>query len=202
MPFLPRLKRFCKKKTKNRIKSILKNPGKNTTPTKNRSLSVPKHRGQSPPPALVVSKKIKEKKRNDTGRSTSTPRHRGHFGTEAVRASDVHNSATFGDSSDDAFSPEDMFRVNEQLTGRQFLYDGNAREFGNVTSMKKLEKTTTRLAPSVAALFNAHDRMNEASTTPLRSIVPTIPPPVTELEDNDSNIVLFEFDMDDILTCL
>lgn len=56
---------------------------------------------------------------------------RGHFGTEMDTATsyDGVNSETFG-ASVGQFSVEEMFTVNERLTGQKFVYDGNPHDFG------------------------------------------------------------------------
>jgi mRNA-decapping enzyme subunit 2 len=56
---------------------------------------------------------------------------RGHFGTEVDTATsyDGVNDETFG-ASIGQFSVEDMFTVNERLTGQKFVYDGNPHDFG------------------------------------------------------------------------
>lgn len=57
---------------------------------------------------------------------------RGHFGTEVDTATsyDGVNSETFGSMSLGQFSVEEMFSINERLTGQKFVYDGNPHDFG------------------------------------------------------------------------
>ncbi|KAI9913213.1 hypothetical protein PsorP6_005913 [Peronosclerospora sorghi] len=63
-----------------------------------------------------------------------------HFGTEFNPATSYYglNNETFGNSKK-SFSVEEMFRVNERLTGQKFEYDGNPHDFGKPT----LSATTT-----------------------------------------------------------
>nr|CCA20330.1 mRNA decapping enzyme putative [Albugo laibachii Nc14] len=133
LPFMSRLKRcLSQDKQKNvnegKIKGILK---------KLRPSSVPKNR---PEKCLNVTRK---EKRQTSKRSISTPharvigqRSRGHFGTECdIPTSYDHvNSETFGVSTA-SFSVEDMFNVNERLTGQKFVYDGNPHDFGTNTAI-------------------------------------------------------------------
>jgi hypothetical protein len=62
------------------------------------------------------------------GRTRSAPgtRRGGGYGKGAS------NAETFGGAAEEqGWSVEDMFKANEQLTGRKFTYDGNPHQFGN-----------------------------------------------------------------------
>ncbi|DAZ95522.1 TPA: hypothetical protein N0F65_001861 [Lagenidium giganteum] len=128
MPFMSRLRRWI-----SRDKSS-KGGGKGSrsnTPSKGRAASAPKNR-----PMTIITN-TEKKKPNE--RSVSTPHarpaprknNRGHFGTEfeTPTSYDGVNDETFGASSAQ-FSVEEMFNVNERLTGQKFVYDGNPHDFG------------------------------------------------------------------------
>lgn len=133
LPFMSRLKRCLsqeKQKTlgKGKVKGVLKNA---------RPSSVPRNR-----PENEYSNVARKEKRQTSKRSISTPharaigqRPRGHFGTECdvPTSYDHSNNETFGVSTA-SFSVEDMFNVNERLTGQKFVYDGNPHNFGTNTA--------------------------------------------------------------------
>mmetsp|Transcript_24737 Transcript_24737/g.32303 ORF Transcript_24737/g.32303 Transcript_24737/m.32303 type:complete len:420 (-) Transcript_24737:475-1734(-) len=84
----------------------------------------------------------KEFGRNESGRSSSTPRSSRARKDEisSNRSNSVprlksknwdqSNDDTFGDSKSQRWSVEDMFATNEKLTGKSFIYDGNNHSFG------------------------------------------------------------------------
>ncbi|TYZ63293.1 hypothetical protein PybrP1_009082 [[Pythium] brassicae (nom. inval.)] len=159
MPFMSRLRRWI---TRDKAASAAKDKAtaRSTTPGKGRAASAPKNRpsmavitntvGSSAAAAAATSggggggatTSSNERKKNRSERSASTPhgrpvsrKGRGHFGTEFETGTsfDGVNDVTFG-ATTAQFSVEDMFSVNERLTGHKFVYDGNPHDFGRVLS--------------------------------------------------------------------
>ncbi|CAI5715598.1 unnamed protein product [Hyaloperonospora brassicae] len=156
MPFMSRLKRWVKThkgiKPKASGGTIAAAAALNSGGA-GRAASVPRNR----PLAMTargVDEQTASKDRHTSGggkkktcrqeRSVSTPHNdrpagktsakkapRGHFGTERDTATsyDGLNGETFGAGSK-GFSVDEMFRVNERLTGQTFEYDGNPHDFG------------------------------------------------------------------------
>lgn len=163
MPFMARLKRWI-----NSNKAHISKDKRSATPNKGRAASAPKNRPSSAnavassaaPTTSNTSNgaasngKGRKKTAQAQERSISTPHNvsrqaarkqaskRGHFGTEVDTATsyDGVNDETFG-AAVGQFSVEEMFSVNERLTGQKFVYDGNPHDFGKQS-----------LRPSVASL--------------------------------------------------
>jgi len=159
MPFMSRLKRWVKAH-----KSSKKKSSTAATTSTGRAASAPRNR----PLTLITNGAVVQqatavnagKKTGKDERSVSTPHNdrpaangsrkanRGHFGTEFETATsyDGLNDETFG-AAKKGFSVEEMFSVNERLTGQKFEYDGNPHDFGKPPS----RPTATR---ATAPLFN------------------------------------------------
>ncbi|CAI5720598.1 hypothetical protein KXD40_002201 [Peronospora effusa] len=161
MPFMPRLKRWVKghKMTKKKsCSAAINSTGRASSVPRNRPLTSSTNGGAVQQRTASICGK---KKTYLQERSISTPHNdrpaagnlkktnRGHFGTECDTATsyDGLNGETFGNAKK-GFSVEEMFNVNERLTGRKFEYDGNPHDFGKPT----LHPTASQAA---AALFNA-----------------------------------------------
>ncbi|CEG43589.1 mrna-decapping enzyme 2 [Plasmopara halstedii] len=156
MPFMARLKRWVKAQKTKKKSSLIAN-----TSSIGRAASVPRHR-----PLTLITKgntqqnfESGQKKNRLNERSVSTPHNdrpsstgsrktnRGHFGTEFDTATsyDGLNKETFGNAKE-GFSVEEMFTVNERLTGQKFEYDGNPHDFGKPTApLSTTQMTTTFL---------------------------------------------------------
>jgi mRNA-decapping enzyme subunit 2 len=131
LPFMSRLKRWV-----SRDKSSKDKGSREST----RAASAPRNGSSN------VLMSLSEGKRNNEERFVSTPhakpsrrKSRGHFGTEYETATsyDGVNDLTFGTTTTQ-FSVEEMFRVNEQLTGQKFQYDGNPNDFGKTGEARQL----------------------------------------------------------------
>ncbi|EQC39915.1 hypothetical protein SDRG_02571 [Saprolegnia diclina VS20] len=155
LPFMSRLRRWIASRKND--KKAKKANGRNNTPAKGRSVSAPRNRPakdndvdapaspprpsppvqilQRPHPAHVVA--AADNRSYSTPQSRPRKANRGHFGTEKQipTASDDVNDETFGarDASF-SFNVDEMFSVNEQLTGVKFTYNGNPHDFGKVTT--------------------------------------------------------------------
>uniref|UniRef100_A0AAV1T638 Nudix hydrolase domain-containing protein n=1 Tax=Peronospora matthiolae TaxID=2874970 RepID=A0AAV1T638_9STRA len=176
MPFMSRLKRWVK--THKGIKTKSGSSSCSTSTTANgsagRAASVPRNRPLTMT-ASVVTEHSKDrhtvgskKKTCRQERSVSTPHNdrpaagkpsskeaiRGHFGTEWDTATsyDGVNCETFG-TDKKGFSVDEMFRVNERLTGQTFKYDGNPHDFGK--PILHMTAATPRRADS---LFKPNDQ--------------------------------------------
>lgn len=167
LPFMGRLKRWIaanRGKGKKSIKKILaKQNGRSTSVPRDR----PDKKNTAQQPITMILKKD-----GKSSRATSTPNNhrnntksagfknkteRKHFGTEkfAGTCTDTYNEETFG-LEDTSFSVDEMFKVNEQLTGQSFVYDGNPYDFGNQDIKKKaISASAPKMVASVAALFDA-----------------------------------------------
>lgn len=156
MPFMSRLKRWVKAQKMMKKKSSNAVAGSST----GRAASVPRNR----PLTLITNGNAQlhaesgKKKNRLNERSISTPHNgrpattgskktsRGHFGTELDTATsyDGLNNETFGNARK-GFSVEEMFIVNERLTGQKFEYDGNPHDFGKPTARIKTTRVATTL---------------------------------------------------------
>jgi len=156
LPFIPQLRRLLnREKVTNKrqhkqcsvpisnVSNVLETHGRATSAPPNRP-----NRWNNGPPANALNGK---KSNKVLSMSITTPRKiltRGHFGTEITTgtSSDGVNSETFG-ANTAGFSVEDMFSVNEKLTGQKFVYDGNPNDFGKVrvkTTPNKMAVKTTK----------------------------------------------------------
>lgn len=223
MPFMARLRRWI-----NRDKaSATKDKARSTTPGKGRAASAPKNRptmavitntvgtvaGTAGATGAAASAASSERKKNRSERSVSTPhgrpvsrKGRGHFGTEFETATsyDGVNDVTFGATSA-AFSVEDMFSVNERLTGQKFVYDGNPHDFGRVAP-----------APSARGVFNYSpyskgvvplQLLQRPASAPMRKVDEEAPSTgntstASTPSKPDAPFGLFTFDAVDIMACV
>ncbi|CAH0478449.1 unnamed protein product [Peronospora belbahrii] len=211
MPFMPRLKRWVKghKITKKKgCRAGISSTG--------RAASVPRNRPLTSSVNDVVQKSrediLNKKKTHRQERSISTPHNirpaagniktanRGHFGTEFDTATfyDGLNGETFGNA-EKGFSVDDMFSVNERLTGRKFEYDGNPHDFGKST----LHSSATR---AVAPIFNPKGPkpvqiLTRRSSAPLKSVEEEKCPSPGPLRQSaaSSPFGYFQFDAVDIM---
>ncbi|KAE9334429.1 hypothetical protein PF008_g13974 [Phytophthora fragariae] len=211
MPFMSRLKRWVKGHKTTKKKSV-----NTATDSTGRAPSAPRNR----PLTLITNgaaQQISEgsggkKKAGQEDRSVSTPHNdrpisngskkanRGHFGTEFDTATsyDGLNDETFGNAKK-GFSVEEMFSVNEHLTGQKFEYDGNPHDFGKPTS----RPTATRAA---APLFNPTGLtpvqiLTRPSSAPLKRVEEeTCPSPSPPRQSTGSSpFGSFQFDAVDIM---
>ncbi|OQS02536.1 mRNA decapping enzyme [Thraustotheca clavata] len=151
LPFMSRLRRWITSK-----KNEKKGKKRNSTPGKGRSVSAPRNRPQNQatdrvdmilppsPPIAVRQNPTQQHVQHDPSRSYSTPQarprgrnnlNRGHFGTEKQTSTscDQVNEETFGvRDTGFSFNVDEMFKVNEELTGVKFTYNGNPHDFGKV----------------------------------------------------------------------
>lgn len=185
---------------------------RSTTPGKGRAASAPKHRpsmavitntvGTSRASATAVggSSTNERVKKTRSERSASTPhgrpvsrKGRGHFGTEFETTSsfDGVNDVTFG-ATTAQFSVDDMFSVNERLTGHKFVYDGNPHDFGRVVAYAKSVVPLQLLQrPAAGPMTKVEEESGSASgsaaTTPRKP---------------DAPFGHFKFDAVDIMACV
>lgn len=227
MPFMSRLRRWITRdrasagKDKSRNGAINNGNARSTTPGKGRAASAPKNR---PSMAVImntvtttVTTTMNEKKRNSE-RSVSTPhgrpvsrKGRGHFGTEFETATsyDGVNDQTFGASSAE-FSVEDMFSVNERLTGQKFVYDGNPHDFGKRSTMTM---TTTTSASREVFNYGSYSKgvvplqiVQRPSSAPMKKVEEETPSSSTSTATTPSKPETpfghFKFDAVDIMACV
>lgn len=190
LPFMARLKRYIAGRGPSKS-----NKSQQKVPKESRSLSVPKHRPNQvasvPPPDIIstssLTKNYDGAKTNH--RSVSTPHERprvkrGHFGTEAQTGTsrDVLNHETFGHGASARFSVDEMFSVNEKLTGQTFEYDGNPHGFGNYSSkpqtpprLIQTDHDTSHLAAPVAALFKSVHQHTKNGAIPPKLVPHALP---------------------------
>ncbi|RQM20914.1 hypothetical protein B5M09_006427 [Aphanomyces astaci] len=83
-----------------------------------------------------------------------------------------------------SFNVDEMFRINEQLTGHTFSYDGNPHEFGKAPP--KRADVQSRLAAASAP-------------PPPEHIQPTHVPPTTT---TNAVFAAFTFDTTEIMACV
>lgn len=195
MPFMARLRRWVNRDKAKDKQSRSSTPGKAP-----RAASAPRNR---PVTAVLTN----PNKNNLVERSMSTPHGRsinnggrktarGHFGTEQQTATsyDGVNDETFGSASVD-FSVEEMFSVNERITGHKFVYDGNPHDFGKPRSAS-------------TPLFN-----HNAGVVPFQVLGRPAPMKKVEEEGPSSTASTpskhsqapfgsFQFDMGDIMACV
>lgn len=171
LPFLSRLKRWIKsdgKKGSSHKSNSKKAKGqqRSSSAPKTRPQAQEKSKTNNSQKAAKTSQHEKYNTHDSNGnpRSVSTPhtrpviKKRGHFGTETQTStsSDVNNGVTFGEATAaDSFSVEEMFQVNEKLTGQKFEYDGNPHDFGSVkkTTVAVQHAASEVLVAPVLALF-------------------------------------------------
>ncbi|RHY09667.1 hypothetical protein DYB25_000432 [Aphanomyces astaci] len=209
LPFMSRLRRWITNDTK---KATAKKKATHT-PVKSRSVSAPRHRPAktdaypprptSPPlpkvPVVANPHHQHLALSASSARSMSTPHARpkakqspqppprGHFGTEhqSATSSDHVNDQTFGPMTCSlSFNVDEMFRINEQLTGHTFSYDGNPHEFGKAPP--KRADVQSRLAAASAP-------------PPPEHIQPTHVPPTTT---TNAVFAAFTFDTTEIMACV
>ncbi|RLN44365.1 hypothetical protein BBJ28_00012631 [Nothophytophthora sp. Chile5] len=224
MPFMSRLKRWVRSN-----KSSAKEK-RSTTPGKGRAASAPRNRPAAVSTTTVVdtngananvgngngngNKKKGGRQANE--RSISTPHNarlsaangsrkansRGHFGTEFDTATscDGVNDETFGQGRAE-FSVEEMFSVNERLTGQKFEYDGNPHDFGKLKPRPAAATTNT-----AAPIFNSKrlaplQILQRPSSAPLKRVEEeTCPSPSPPRKSAGSTpFGSFQFDAVDIM---
>ncbi|KAI9907709.1 hypothetical protein PsorP6_004522 [Peronosclerospora sorghi] len=212
MPFMSRLKRWVKvhKTTKkNSSNASINNTGRAASVPRNRPSTMTSNGVAQQSTENNSSKKILQPERsvstphNDRPSANSVQKaNRGHFGTEFNPATsyDGLNNETFGNAKK-GFSVEEMFRVNERLTGQKFEYDGNPHDFGKPTS----RPTTTR---ATASLFNSKDSrpvriLTQPSVAPLRRVEEeTCPLPSPPQSAGSTPFGSFQFDAVDIMAVM
>uniref|UniRef100_K3W6M7 Nudix hydrolase domain-containing protein n=1 Tax=Globisporangium ultimum (strain ATCC 200006 / CBS 805.95 / DAOM BR144) TaxID=431595 RepID=K3W6M7_GLOUD len=209
MPFMSRLRRWISRdKSSNKDKSG--NNARSTTPGKGRAASAPKNR----PMAVTANTLVVEKKTTRQERSMSTPhgrpvsrKGRGHFGTEFETATsyDGVNDQTFGTASTD-FSVEEMFSVNERLTGQKFVYDGNPHDFGKVSSAASSSSAASRgifkYSPYSKGVVPMQILPRPASAPMKRVDEEPTPTASTPSKTEATPFGLFKFDAVDIMACV
>lgn len=202
MPFMARLKRWVRSNKKDK---------RSATPGKGRAASAPRNR----PLNLVTNGAVPQngRKKGNQERSVSTPHNdrpagngskkggaRGHFGTEFDTATsyDGVNDETFGNARAD-FSVEEMFSVNERLTGQKFEYDGNPHDFGKPASRPAATRAN-------APIFNSRaptpvQILTRPSSAPLKRVEEeTCPSPSPPRQSAGSTpFGSFQFDAVDIM---
>ncbi|OQR94336.1 mRNA decapping enzyme [Achlya hypogyna] len=213
LPFMSRLRRWITSK-KNEKKGK-KGNGRNGTPAKGRSVSAPRNRpgketvnAEVPPPlppTPLLHNPAHQHLQADN-RSYSTPQsrprkaNRGHFGTEKQipTASDEVNEETFGarDASF-SFNVEEMFSVNEQLTGVKFTYNGNPHDFGKVTA-----KYTHATTPFQPPLPKGPPPPLPSAAAPATDSVPATADGKPPKPKSPQLFAPFTFDTGDIMACV
>ncbi|GLD91482.1 hypothetical protein PINS_up000015 [Pythium insidiosum] len=207
LPFMPRLRRWINRDKSGRSRGqVDASMGAvatrvATTPTKGRAASAPRNRPMVITPAV-------EKKKSNAERSVSTPharpvarKGRGHFGTEFETATsyDGVNDETFG-SKTAGFSVEEMFSVNERITGQKFEYDGNPHDFGKPASRPPIAPKHGMKGQGPVQILSRGARLessapvdgNSASSSSASSEDPSRPP----------LFPVFKFDTMDIMACV
>jgi hypothetical protein len=156
-----------------------------------------------------------EKKRHNE-RSVSTPhgrpvsrKGRGHFGTEfeTVTSYDGVNDQTFGASSAE-FSVEDMFSVNERLTGQKFVYDGNPHDFGTRSTSSNAaggSRGVVNYSPYSKGVVPSLQILQRPSSAPMKKVdeeTTTSSSSASTPSKPEAPFGLFKFDAVDIMACV
>lgn len=208
MPFMSRLRRWISRDKSSKDKS---GNARSTTPGKGRAASAPKNR----PMTVITNTVIVKKKVHE--RSVSTPhgrpvsrKGRGHFGTEFETATsyDGVNDQTFGVVSTD-FSVEEMFSVNERLTGQKFVYDGNPHDFGKPSTSSSSSSPSSGNASRGIFKYSPYSK----GVVPLQILQRPASAPMKRVEEEPSSTTstpsktetpfgLFKFDAVDIMACV
>ncbi|ETW10333.1 hypothetical protein H310_00659 [Aphanomyces invadans] len=225
LPFMSRLRRWITNEAK-KATNTKKKSSRSNTPVKNRSVSAPRnrpgHTGKpvapaSPPttpplPKTHVVASNPHLQHMASSRSMSTPharpkaktlQSRGHFGTERQSSTSLDhvNAETFGALSNATFSfnVDEMFRVNEQLTGATFSYDGNPHDFGKVTPKRADIQTRLLASPHpVHANGIVNGRLGNLSP-PTAASSSTV---ADHSPTTNSVFAAFAFDTVDIMACV
>ncbi|KAH9107319.1 hypothetical protein LEN26_008611 [Aphanomyces euteiches] len=200
LPFMARLRRWIANPSK---------PGKkksrSNTPVKTRSVSAPRNRPAAPtvakPEAPIPSVLAPLRVAKDTSRSMSTPHARpkskatrGHFGTEQQISTsfDQVNDQTFGISgSSFSFNVEEMFSINERLTGHKFSYDGNPHDFGKVVPRRTAVQTRLSSAAPIVPIVPV-----------TQTALPPLPTSTSTTTSAFQPFANFKFDTVDIMACV
>jgi len=226
MPFMSRLRRWITRDRASTAKDNKANGNaRSTTPGKGRAASAPKNR----PSMTVITNTVgnngsgsgaacgnsNEKKRHNE-RSVSTPhgrpvsrKGRGHFGTEfeTVTSYDGVNDQTFGASSAE-FSVEDMFSVNERLTGQKFVYDGNPHDFGKRSTSSNAaggSRGAVNYSPYSKGVVPSLEILQRPSSAPMKKVdeeTTTSSSSASTPSKPEAPFGLFKFDAVDIMACV
>ncbi|KAF0686012.1 Aste57867_22166 [Aphanomyces stellatus] len=234
LPFMSRLRRWI---TNQGGKSSGKKKSRSNTPVKTRSVSAPRNRPPSsssdvslplplPPQPPLLDPHLAAVGAMASSRSLSTPHarpkarntSRGHFGTEqqTSTASDDVNDQTFGTTGASfSFNVEEMFSINERLTGHKFSYDGNPHDFGKVapkhTAVQTRLSSAAPVAPVAVAPPPRHPPQQPAhvllSKPPLPDDRGPVSPTATTATSSASSspqqlFANFTFDTVDIMACV
>lgn len=198
LPFMSRLKRWVyrqngqKKKQHRNTKRSSPRKGKNagpSGPTMSQPIKI-----LTNPNRVSQSSSEKSSDLSTCSQSSSSPSGvRGHFGTEheTVTSRDQVNDITFGTSSS-SFSVEDMFKINEQLTGQKFVYDGNPNDFG---SPQFCQPATTLSSLYTSNPSSRSVGVSQEMSTPMEEMQPG------QVHGSDA-LTSFKFDTSDIMACV